>query len=113
MSKKQLTTEIHSYVTAINERQFESPEIPNINIQMRKLLTIMLKVLEYCKKSTFRKLHLKKKLKLNYHKKLEHHFLKFDSRIKELDCAGRKTEETHKVHNFFLKICEKCPLIMQ
>lgn len=72
----------------------------------------MMTVLEgiFQRKSTFAKLHLKRKLlslKLNDYDKLEDHFLKFDSIIRELDGAGCKLEESDKVCHLLLTLSEK------
>lgn len=67
----------------------------------------MLKALEdvFQRKSVFTKLTLKKKLltiKCGKNEKLEDHFMKFDTLIRELESVGSKVEETDKVCHMLL-----------
>lgn len=71
----------------------------------------MQKVLEdiFQRKRTFTKLHLKinlLSLKFNETEKLEDHFLKFDSFIREFDEAGYKREVSDEVCNLLLTMTE-------
>lgn len=71
----------------------------------------MIKVLEdvFERKSTFTKLHLKRKLlslKCDINDKLEDHFLRFDTIIRELEGAGCKIDESDKVCHLLLTMNE-------
>ncbi|KAK9752029.1 Reverse transcriptase (RNA-dependent DNA polymerase) [Popillia japonica] len=66
----------------------------------------MMKVLQsvFERKSTFTKLHLKRKLlslKCSANEKLEDHFLKFDTIIRELEGAGCKMDESDNLTQLF------------
>lgn len=72
----------------------------------------MIKILGdiFQRKSTFTKLHLKRKLltlKQQNNEKLEDHFFKFDSIIRELEGAGCKLEESDKVCHLLLTMSSK------
>lgn len=71
----------------------------------------MMKVLEdiFERKSTFTKLNLKRKLltlKCNVNDKLEDHFLKFDTIVRELENTGTKMDECDKICHLLLTLHE-------
>ena len=71
----------------------------------------MIKCLEnvFERKSTFNKLHLRRKLltlKCSNSEKLQDHFLKFDTIINDIESAASKMEESDKVCHLLLTMPE-------